>query len=174
MSENRFLSYILTEGLLLTVLALMILILPKVTDFSFGFVLCLILIIYGGYKMITSFLSRNFDRYFILNILASGILLITGLTMLILPVIDMTIIVSVLGIYFIVQSILTNSFLLQIKAVLNFPKLTCLFSIIQLFFGILLITLFPTLWVSGILVGLNFLLAGIILINMYITKKLTV
>ena len=171
MSENRFLSCILTEGLLLVVLALMILILPKVSNFSFGFMFCLILIIYGGYKMLISFLSKNFDRYYVLNILVSGALLITGLTMLILPVVDMTVIVSILGIYFVIQSILTNSFILQTKTVLNNLRYFSLIPIIQLFTGVLLIIFLPALWIGGILAGLNFLLTGVVLLNMYIYKK---
>ena len=36
MTEKRFLSYVLTEGILLTILGLAMLMLPKVTTITFG------------------------------------------------------------------------------------------------------------------------------------------
>ena len=68
MTEKRFLSFLLTEGILLAALGLGMLILPKITTISFGLMLCLSLIIYGGYKIINAFFTRNYSRHFILNI----------------------------------------------------------------------------------------------------------
>ena len=171
MSENRFLSFILTEGIILAVLAVALMILPKVTDISFGFVFCLVLIIYGGYKMIISFLSGNFERYYFLNVVSAGILLLTGIIMTVMPVIDMMIVASVIGIYFVLKTISVYSFLCQSENVINFPKTYYLLPSIYLFLGILLIIFMPTLWIVGVFVGLSFLITGIMYINMYVAKK---
>ena len=45
MTEKRFLSFVLIEGILLTVLGLAMLMLPKITTISFGLMLCLIFIL---------------------------------------------------------------------------------------------------------------------------------
>ncbi|MBR6127125.1 hypothetical protein IKQ21_05515 [bacterium] len=174
MTENRFLNYLLTEGVLSILLALSVLILPKVTEVSFMFALSLVLIVYGGYKMTTSFLSRNFIRYYVMEIVSSGILFFTGLVMMILPVIDMIAVVSVLGIYFVLQSISMTSFLCQAKNIINFPQINTLLPHLQLLFGIILIILFSTIWAAGTLFCLNFLITGVMLVNMYITKKLEI
>ena len=62
MTEKRFLSYVLTEGILLTILGLAMLMLPKVTTITFGMMICLAFIIYGGYKAINAILTRNYNR----------------------------------------------------------------------------------------------------------------
>ena len=59
MTEKRFLSYVLTEGILLTILGLAMLMLPKVTTITFGMMICLAFIIYGGYKAINAILTRK-------------------------------------------------------------------------------------------------------------------
>ena len=52
MSESKFLSCVLTESLLMLSLGLCMLIIPKITIVSFGLMMCLSFIIYGGYKVI--------------------------------------------------------------------------------------------------------------------------
>ena len=66
MTEKRFLSYVLTEGILLTILGLAMLMLPKVTTITFGMMICLAFIIYGGYKAINGILTRSssYNQYY--------------------------------------------------------------------------------------------------------------
>ena len=49
MTEKKFLSFVLVEGILLMVLGIAMLILPKLTTITFGFLLSLSFIIYGGF-----------------------------------------------------------------------------------------------------------------------------
>lgn len=171
MSEKKFLSFILTEAILMIFLALLMLVIPKITEVTFGFMLCISLIIYGGYKTVASYLVRNIEAHYILNIINSLILLVGGILMLFAPIIDMTLIVTMLGMYLILQSVAQNAFILQMRNIFNNAKIGYFVSGMQLFFGILLLTLFPTLWMGGIIMGLNFLVSGIILLNMYMTKS---
>ena len=173
MSENRFLSSILTEGILSIIFGWCILVLPKLTDSSFGFVLCISFILYGGYKAFMSFLSRNFERCFALNIISSLILFLTGVFIFFSQVIDMSLIAAVLGIYFILESIIASGFAIQTETIFKTIRAGIFLALIRLFFGIILIISLPSLWISGLFVSLNFILSGIFLINMYLVKKIT-
>ena len=173
MSENRFLSSVLTEGILSIIFGWCILVLPKLTDVSFGFTLCISFILYGGYKAIMSFISRNFERCFVLSIISSLILFLTGLFVFFAQVIDMTLIAAVLGIYFILESIIASGFAMQTETLFKTIRSGLFIAVVRLFFGIVLVVALPSLWVSGVLASLNFLLSGIFLINMFLIKKIS-
>ena len=79
MTEKRFLSFVLIEGILLSVLGLGMLMLPKITTISFGLMLCLTFVIYGGYKVINAILTKNYSRHFILNVVAGLLLFAVGI-----------------------------------------------------------------------------------------------
>lgn len=172
MSERKFLSFIITDGVILTVLGLLMLTLPKITEITFGYMLCITLIIYGGYKAITSFLTKNFKNCYILSIINALLLCTAGILMFFTSIIDMILIVTLLGIYFILESIINCSFTIQIQTVFQTMWKTNYFiAAMQLFFGILLILFMPTLWMGGVLIGLNFILSGVFLLNLYFSKK---
>ena len=69
MTEKKFLSFILTEGIVLTVLGLGMLMLPKLTTLTFGIMICIAFFVYGIYKIVNAALTRNYTRHFILNII---------------------------------------------------------------------------------------------------------
>ncbi len=171
MSEKRFLSFVLTEGILLTALSLLLLILPKITEIAFGFLLCIILIVYGGYKAILAFLSRNFEAHYILNIISGLLLFGVGILMFFAPVIDMIIVTSILAVYFVLSCISSSAFTYQVKNILPSTKCGFFLGGIQLVFAIILMLFLPSIWIGGVFVGINLLITGILLINMYIAKK---
>ena len=171
MSEKRFLSFILTEGIISIILGSCLLVLPKITDITFGFLLAFILTVYGGYKAIKSFLSRNFESHFLLNIIAGILLLFSGIGLFFAPFFEMIVIVSAIGLYFILESISSGAFASQVMNIFYFWRAEIFVSSIQLLFGLILIVLFPSLWMAGVLVGTNSILAGAVLLNMYYSKK---
>ncbi len=173
MSENRFLSFILTESILLLCLGLGMLILPKVTIISFGFMMCFSFITYGGYKVINAILTRNFSRHYILDIILGLILFIDGVLLISAPFFDIMLILGLAGVYFILKSISSSSFSIQTRKTLNFWWM-CFFLIVPEFlFGIIVIIMLPSaaLWLLGILTGMDFILSGMIYLNMYISTK---
>ena len=105
MTEKRFLSYVLTEGILLTILGLAMLMLPKVTTITFGMMICLAFIIYGGYKAINAILTRNYTRHFILNIILGLILMALGIFLFMAPMFNLVLITSIIGVYFLLESV---------------------------------------------------------------------
>ncbi len=173
MTEKRFLSFILTEGILLAALGLGMLILPKITTISFGLMLCLSLIIYGGYKIINAFFTRNYSRHFILNIFLGALLFIVGIFLFMAPMFNLVLITSGIGVYFVLESVAATAFALQNKGTLYFWWANILVSIMQFLLGLIIILGLPStaLWVVGVLIGINFLIAGMVLISMYIGTK---
>ena len=100
MTEKRFLSFVLVEGILLSALGLAMLMLPKITTISFGLMLCLTFIIYGGYKVINAILTRNYSRHFVLNIVAGTLLFLTGVFLFMAPMFNLILITSAIGVYY--------------------------------------------------------------------------
>lgn len=173
MTEKRFLSYVLIEGILLSALGLGMLMLPKITTISFGLMLCLTFVVYGGYKVINAILTRNYSRHFILNILAGLLLFLVGVFLFMAPMFNLILITSAIGVYFILESVSSTAFAVQNKNTLYFWWLEILVGVMQFLLGLIIILGLPStaLWVVGVLAGVNFLIAGIVLISMYISTK---
>lgn len=173
MTEKRFLSYVLIEGILLSALGLGMLMLPKITTISFGLMLCLTFVVYGGYKVINAILTRNYSRHFILNILVGLLLFLVGVFLFMAPMFNLILITSAIGVYFILESISSTAFAVQNKNTLYFWWLEILVGVMQFLLGLIIILGLPStaLWVVGILAGVNFLIAGIVLISMYLSTK---
>ena len=175
MTEKKFLSCVLTEGILLTVLGLAMLMLPKITTITFGMMICLAFIIYGGYKAINAFLTRHYTRHFILNIILGLILVGVGLFLFTAPMFNLIIITSAIGVYFFLESISTSAFALQNRKTLYFWWANIPVAIMQFLLGLIIIVGLPStaLWIIGILAGINFLITGMVLISMFISTKYT-
>lgn len=173
MTEKRFLSFVLIEGILLAALGLGMLMLPKITTISFGLMLCLSFVIYGGYKVINAILTRNYSRHFILNIIAGILLFFAGVFLFMAPMFNLILITSTIGVYFILESISTTAFAVQNKNTLYFWWFEIIVGLIQFILGLIIILGLPStaLWVIGILSGVNFLIAGTTLISMYLSTK---
>lgn len=173
MTEKRFLSFVLIEGILLSVLGLGMLVLPKITTISFGLMLCLTFIVYGGYKVINAILTRNYSRHFVLNIVTGLLLFLTGVFLFMAPMFNLLLITSAIGVYFILESISSIAFAVQNKNTLYFWWLAILVGVMQFLLGLIIILGLPStaLWVVGVLAGINFLIAGVVLISMYLSTK---
>ena len=173
MTEKRFLSFVLIEGILLSVLGLGMLVLPKITTISFGLMLCLTFIVYGGYKVINAILTRNYSRHFVLNIVAGLLLFLTGVFLFMAPMFNLLLITSAIGVYFILESISSIAFAVQNKNTLYFWWLAILVGVMQFLLGLIIILGLPStaLWGVGVLAGINFLIAGVVFISMYLSTK---
>ena len=135
MTEKRFLSFVLIEGILLSVLGLGMLVLPKITTISFGLMLCLMFIVYGGYKVINAILTRNYSRHFVLNIVTGLLLFLTGVFLFMAPMFNLLLITSAIGVYFILESISSIAFAVQNKNTLYFWWLAILVGVMQFLLG---------------------------------------
>lgn len=175
MTEKKFLSCTLIEGILLAILGLSMLMLPKITTITFGMMICLAFIVYGGYKAINAFITRHYTRHFILNIILGLILVGVGLFLFIAPMFNLVIITSAIGVYFFLESISTSAFAIQNRKTLYFWWANIPVAIMQFLLGLIIIVGLPStaLWIIGILAGINFLITGMVLISMFISTKYT-
>ena len=173
MTEKRFLSFVLTEGILLSILGVAMLVLPKLTTITFGIMICLSFIIYGGYKIINAVLTKNYIRHFGLNVCIGLILVIVGLFLFFAPMFNLVLITGIIGVYFLLESISNCAFALQNKKTLYFWWADIPVAILQFLLGLMIILGLPStaMWVVGILAGVNFLITGMILISMFIGTK---
>ncbi len=173
MTEKKFLSCVLTEGILLTALGLAMLLLPKITTITFGLMLCLAFIIYGGYKAINAFMTRNYSRHFIFNMILGLILIAIGVLLYLAPMFNLILITSIIGVYFFLESISSIAFGVQNRKTLYFWWADIFVAILQFLLGLIIIVGLPStaLWVIGILAGINFLIAGMVMISMFISTR---
>lgn len=175
MTETRFLASILTEGVFLLILGLGTLILPKITPVSFGLILSFAFLAYGGYKIINSYILRNFSRHYFISIFAGICLLISGILIMITAITNSMLIIIFCGIYFVLESVSSMASASMTNRLVYGWKCFILLAILQILIGISFITLLPSgaIWLAGILTGLNFLVSGAILINIYWGTKYT-
>ena len=173
MSEKRFLSFIFIEGVILTILGLCVLILPKLTPLSFGVMLSSAFIAYGLYKIILSIINKSFASNIIWSIFLGVFILTVGLLLLFVPKISLLWLIALTGVYFLLESISSTSFIAQIHNVLN--NCGCkYFSAFTLFLiGLIIVIGVPViaLWVVSILCGIGFLIKGMSKIVLFLTNK---
>ena len=174
MTEKRFLNFILIEGILLSVLGICMLMLPKVTSLTFGLMICIALIVYGIYKIAHAIVTRNYERHFVLNIVIGAVLAILGIVLLSVPQINLLIITSIIGGLFSCRKYFKHSICSpNQKKTMSFWWVVLLISIMQFILGLIIILGLPmtSLWVVGMLLGINFLVTGMGLIAFRLSNK---
>ena len=162
MSEKRFLSFMFIEGAILTVLGLCILILPKLTSLTFGVMLSSAFIAYGLYKLIISFVNRNYTMNIFWNVFLAIYIITIGVLLLLVPKISLLWLIALTGIYFLLESISSTVFIAQIRSIFNFWGYKFINSTILFLIGLIIVLGLPVMsfWVVAILSGLAFLVKG--------------
>lgn len=173
MTEKRFLGFVLTEGILLTVLGIVMLMIPKITTATFGLILSIVFLVYGAFKVVNSIISRNYTRHFVYNFLLGLFLIATGVLLLNAPYLSLVLLTSFIAVYFILESISTWAFAVQNRKILNFWWAGIPVSILQFFLGLIILLGLPqtALWVVGVFAGVNFLITGTVMISTYLATK---
>ena len=169
MSEKRFLTCILIEGIVLMVLGLCVLILPKITELSFGVMLSASFISYGIYKIIHSVMNRNYSKHFWLTTVLGAFLLTIGTLLLLVPKISLLWLIALTGVYFIFESISTTAFVSQVRNMYGFWGCKFFSAIILMLIGLLIVIGIPatSFWLVAMLCGLGLLVKGISKITFY-------
>lgn len=164
MLGKSFVSYINTDAILQFVLGVCILVLSKITPISFGTILCIAFFIYGGYRAINAFILREYLYCYILDIILGITLVITGLILYMFQLFDISVLIAVFGLYFLLDSISSAAFTFQSKKIIYLWRLNCLSVIMQFLSGFVILLMLPTtaLWFIGFLFGINFLISGFI------------
>lgn len=173
MSEKRFLNFIFLEGLILTILGLCILIIPKLTELSFGVMLSCAFVAYGIYKIINSALNKNFVRHFLMELFLGAHILIIGILLLFVPRINLLWLIALIGVYFLLESISTSAFISQIRTIYNFLGCKFVSALIMALIGLLIIISLPAMsfWMVAMLCGIGFVIKGMSKIVLYNANK---
>lgn len=173
MSEKRFLNFIFIEGIILTILGLCVLILPKLTSLTFGVMLSVAFISYGLYKFIISILNRNFVSSIIWNIFLSAFILTIGILILLVPKINLLWLIALTGVYFLLESISSTAFWVQIGNFFSHCGYKYLTSLVLFLVGLIIIISVPLIafWSVAILCGIGFLIKGMSKIVLFLTNK---
>ena len=173
MTEKKFLNLVLLEGIILSILGIIMLIIPKITTLSLGITLSLALIIYGFYKAINAFISRNYVKHYLLDIFIGILVSAIGLVLFFSPMFNLILLTSLIGICFLLESISTGAFAIQNKKTLYYWWANIPVAILQFILGLIIILGLPTtaIWIIGVLIGINFLITGMVMISASIATK---
>lgn len=173
MTEKKFLNFVLIEGIILSILGICMLMLPKITSLTFGLMICIGFFVYGIYKTINAFLTRNYTRHFILNMILGVMLTVLGILLFIVPMFNLILITACIGIYFLLESLSSTAFAIQTRKTLYLWWTNLIVAFLQFLIGLVIILGLPStaFWVIGMLAGINFLIAGMIMISLFISNK---
>ena len=173
MSEKKFLNCVMTQGVFLFILGILMLVLPKISPVSFGFMMSFSFIAYGGYKAINAFIMKNLSLHYILDIVAGILLLAAGILFLFVPEISLIQIIGLAGCYFLLESVSSSAFATQTAGVLKFRHLGYFSAFIQFLFGVITLFILPSgaIWLVGVMAGFNFLFSGMFIVNMYFATQ---
>ncbi len=173
MSEKRFLNFIFLEGLLLTILGLCILILPKLTSVTFGVMLSVSFIAYGAYKLIASFINRNYAINFIWNIFLAVFIMTVGILLLFVPKISLLWLIALIGVYFLLESISSAAFISYIRKVFDFGGYKFFSACILFLIGLIIIIGLPVMsfWVVAVMSGIALLIKGMVKNTIYLANR---
>ena len=173
MSEKKFLNCILIEGIILTVLGLCILILPKITNLSFGVMLSVAFISYGIYKFVHTFVNRNYSHNLILDTILSTLLPVTGILLLTVPRVSLLWLIALTGIYFLLESISTVSFANKIHNTFNLGMCKFFSAAVLFLVGFFIVVGIPAMafWVVAMLSGIGFLIKGMSKVTLFSVNK---
>lgn len=162
MSEKRLLNFIFIEGLLLTILGLCILILPKLTELSFGVMLSSAFIAYGLYKIITSILNKNYISNIVWSVFIGSFILTIGILLLTIPQISLLWLVALIGVFFLLESISSIAFMSKMRSVFNFIGCKGFSALILFLVGLLIVIGLPAMsfWMVATLSGIGLLVKG--------------
>jgi len=173
MSEKRLLNFIFIEGLLLTILALCVLILPKLTSVTFGVMLSSSFITYGLYKVITSIINKNYLSNVIWSVFLGGFILTIGILLLFVPKISLLWLVALIGVYFLLESISSVVFMSKMRSMFNFIGCKGFAAMILFLVGLIIILGLPVMsfWVVAILCGVALLIKGMSKMTLSIANR---
>ena len=173
MSEKRFLNFVFTEGLLLTILGLCVLILPKLTGITFGVMLSSAFITYGLYKIITSLINRTYASHIIWSVFLGAFILTIGILLLLVPRISLLWLIALTGVFFLLESISSAAFIAQIRSMFNFIGCKGFAAFVLFFVGLIIIIGLPVMsfWVVATLCGIALLIKGMAKITLSLANR---
>jgi len=162
MPERKLLNCILVEGIMLIILSLCVIILPKLTALSYGVMLSGAFIAYGIYKIVYSIINKSNKLRMVLCILMGVFLSTLGILILFVPDVSLLWLISLTGVYFVLESISSVVYGLRLRNVYHFWGCKLISAVILFVIGLLIILGVPMMsfWMVTLLSGVGYLIKG--------------
>ena len=173
MSERRFLNFVFTEGMLLIILGLCVLILPKLTSLTFGVMLSSAFITYGLYKAVMAIFNRNYISNIFWSIFLGLYILTIGILLLFVPKINLLWLIALIGVYFLLETISSTVFISKVRSIFNYIGCKCFSAIILFLISLIIIITLPLMsfWTVAILSGIAMLIKGMAKITLSLVNR---
>lgn len=172
-AAKGFMGLLLAEGIFVSILGLLIVILPQITTFALSILLSIGLVAIGLYKFINSIILRKEIHHAWLSMIIGILMVVTGAYLTMNPFFNILVLTMAIGIYFILEGINSITIAIQKKQLLKYWWVTLFSAIIQFLLAFIIIFGLPAtaLWTIGILIGVNMLFSGISLISIYLGTR---
>lgn len=166
---NKTEKFLLSDGIFLIIVGMFMIYLSQATTVLFAFLLSIGMFFLGIYKIINSIVTRNEISTAFITIIGGLLLTIIGLYLIFHPIFNTLVLTIGTAIYFLVESINSLSFAISSKGFKQIFWIGLFSGVFQLLLAIMIILGLPdiALWLVGMLLGINFILAGITEISGY-------
>lgn len=173
---SKCLSFFVAEGIIFTILGILMLFMPIVTSYAAGLIISILLFIGGLYKFVNSIINRNFLSKLVLSIIIGLLMISAGVILIIHPMINMFLLTIILATYFILEGINSLNFAVQNRDLLNYWWLSVVVSLIQFMLAAIILASLPfsALVTVGLLLSVDFIFSGLTLLGLSSTCKYVV
>ena len=162
-SETK--ASLIIEGLIFVALGLVALYLPVVSTISITLMIAVLCIVTGIAQYVTAYRGDRQPSFW-LAILNALLVIIVGVLLLVYPISAMFVLTAVLGIWFLVNGITQMIYAIQLRDSYDSWGVMLLSGLISVILAIIIGYGWPhnSLWLLGVLLGINLLLFGISLL----------
>lgn len=160
---------LLSEGIFLIIMGILMVYLSQTTTVILAFLLSIGLVFIGVYRIINSIIIRKEIASPILSVMSGLFLLLIGLYLVFHPLFNTLFLTIAAAIYFMLESISSFSSAISTKGFKQVFWVSLFTGIVQLLLSIAILFGLPytALWFVGMLLGINFIFAGITSISGY-------
>ena len=171
---NRFCKSFLVESVFLMIMGILLIIMPGFSTVTLSFLISVSLMVVGIYKLINSIVRRDEVEKFWLQMIIALLLIVTGIYMTIYPFYNLFVLTMGVALYFILESINSIYLTFENRGIVRYWWTGFFMAAVQLFLGIFILLSLPfsSLWLLGTLLGISFLINGILTIVMFTSSKM--
>ncbi|MCD7739822.1 MAG: DUF308 domain-containing protein [Candidatus Gastranaerophilales bacterium] len=160
---------LLSEGIFLIIIGLVMIYLSQTTTIFLAFLLSAGLVFIGIYRIINTIIMRKEIASPFLQIISGLLLLIIGLYLIFHSIFNTLVLTVGAAMYFIFESINSFSFAISERGFKQIFWVSLFTGLVQLLLALTVILGLPytAIWFLGMLIGINFIFAGITCISEY-------
>lgn len=173
---SKCLSFFVTEGIIFTILGILMLFMPMITSYAISLIISILLFIGGMYKIINSIINRNLISKPMLSIIIGILMVSAGLILTIHPMFNMFLLTIILATYFILEGINSLNFAMHNRNYLAHWYLAAIVAIVQFMLAAIILASLPfsALITVGLLLSVDFIFSGLTLLGLSSTCKYVV